>query len=160
MGRRSDRVAYHRGFLHLFGGMLEPGDRTAPPPNGDFDLAGSIARELREELGLEASELRDMTIVGIVRDLSIHQPELILDAPVTLNRKELGERFGAKADGEHTGIEFLHDDPDAAVSFLRTVPRMTPVAQAGVLLHGRCDWGDAWYEQACYVLYGDVPARS
>ena len=139
LGRRSDRVAFHRGHLHLFGGMLEPGDLTGAPGGGGQALTGSIIREVCEELGIEASEVTHTTIIAVVRDRAIHQPELIFDVSIALTREDLKERFANAADPEHTHIEFAADDSDSLRTFLQTAERLTPVAEAGILVHGRCD---------------------
>ena len=34
---------------------------------------------------------------------------------------------------------------------------VAPIAAAAMLLHGKIAWGEGWYEQACYLLYGDLP---
>lgn len=154
-GRRSDRVACHAGFLHTFGGMLEAADRDE---NG-YDIFGSAVRELHEETGIKQDEITDIVTSGLVRDTWLYQPELLFEATVALTRKELSDRFNpALSNGEHTGIEFVHDDPDAVVLLIEQAKPIAPVAQAALLLHGRHNWGAEWYEQTCYVLYGDLPS--
>ena len=154
-GRRSERVYYHQGYLQAAGGMLEQDDRL---DHGRYDLFGCMARELSEELGMGQEDLAAMTIIGLVRDKSILQPELLFDVEVNLSRKDLTARFTpARSDGEHTAIEFLYDDPEGYMPFLKATNLVTPVAQALLLLHGRLRWGAEWYEQICYVLYGDLP---
>lgn len=154
-GRRSQRVYYHQGYLQAAGGMLEQDDRL---DHGRYDLFGCMARELSEELGIGQEDLATMTIIGLVRDKSILQPELLFDVEVNLSRKDLASRFApTRSDGEHTAIEFLYDDPEGYMLFLKATNMVTPVAQALLLLHGRLRWGAEWYEQICYVLYGDLP---
>ena len=139
VGRRSERVAFHRGRLHLFGGMLEPDDLVGASKGDGQALTGSIIREVCEELGIDASEVANTAIIALVRDRAIHQPELIFDVTITLTRDDLKKRFANAADPEHTHIEFAADDPDSLRTFLQTAERLTPVAEAGILLHGRCD---------------------
>lgn len=154
-GRRSERVYYHQGCLHAAGGMLEQDDRL---DHGRCDLFGCMARELSEELGIGQEDLATMTVIGLVRDKSILQPELLFDVEVNLSRKDLTSRFTpTRSDGEHTAIEFLYDDPEGYMPFLNATNMVTPVAQALLLLHGRLRWGPEWYEQICYALYGDPP---
>lgn len=157
-GRRSRRVANHAGFLHAFGGMLEEADRCAK----GYDVFGSAARELREELGISEEELQEisvaMTVGGLVRDGTWHQPELLFEATTPMTRSDLRTRFDpALGEGEHTAIEFVHDDPDSIMPFIEQSAPVTPIAQAAMLLHGRHNWGVTWYEQTCYVLYGELP---
>ncbi|MCH9003037.1 MAG: hypothetical protein IIC02_10730, partial [Planctomycetes bacterium] len=142
-GRRSDRVYFHRRHLQAFGGMLEQDDRVE---DGRYDLFGRMARELSEELGVSQDQLATMTVIGLVRDKSILQPELLFDVEVNLTRRELTSRFSpTRSDGEHTAIEFLYDEPEGYLPFLIKTKRVTPVAQATLLLHGRLRWGVEWY---------------
>jgi hypothetical protein len=154
-GRRNRTVAFHGGYLHTFGGLVEKSDLGA----GDVcDLLGAIHRELGEELHLSSDDLRDTVITGLVRDRSILQPELLFDVSTTLSRRELVDRFNTIVEGqEHAGIEFVADEPDSIVPFLRQSAPVAPIAAAAMLLHGRIAWGEGWYEQTCYLLYGDLP---
>ena len=153
LGRRSRKVVFHAEHLHTFGGLLEEADRT---PQG-YDLAGSVRRELLEELGLNVADLSAMTITGLVRDRAIQQPELIFDVHFASTKGELSTTFAARHDDEHTGIEFVADDPDSVLAFLRHTSKVTPVAQAALLLHGKHAWGNQWYESTCVALHGQLP---
>jgi 8-oxo-dGTP pyrophosphatase MutT (NUDIX family) len=156
-GRRSAQVAFHTGHLHTFGGLLEPSDRDAV---GRFDMFGAAVRELNEELGIRKEEIAEIVIAGLVRDRNILQPEVLFEVTLTLSRAELAARFDPTLPGqEHTGLEFVHDDPEAIVPFVRRSTPVAPVAAAAMLLQGRHAWGTDWYEQSCYVLYGELPPK-
>ncbi|MEK6798880.1 MAG: hypothetical protein AABZ12_07950 [Planctomycetota bacterium] len=155
LGRRGPSVAYHAGFLHAFGGMLDETDRRA---DGTYDLFGAAQRELVEELGLQRGEVHDLSLIAVVRDLAIQQPEFVFEANVALSCKEIEARFRPGEPGqEHTGIEFAFGDPSSILPFLRRVAPVAPTAEAAVLLHGLFEWGREWYEQTCLVLYGEIP---
>jgi len=154
-GRRSDRVAFHAGFVHGFGGMLDEQDRGL---NKKFDLFGCIVREVCEELGLSSSHISDVRHVGLVRDNTLQQPEMLFDVTVAVDKAYLASRFEPSlSDGEHTKIEFVPDDPEGVATFLDRVDRMAPVAQAALLLHGRRVWRRDWYDRVCFVRFGRVP---
>ncbi|NOS99213.1 MAG: hypothetical protein HOP29_01135 [Phycisphaerales bacterium] len=154
MGRRSERVSFHQGHLHTFGGLLEERDRLS---DGRYDVYAGIRREIREELGIGAGAISDLVCVGLVRDASIQQPELLFDASLAVTSVELKRRFEAAGDEEHVRLEACDDLPDAVVPFIQRSGPMTPVAMAALLLHGKCNWGADWYEGACYVLFGALP---
>lgn len=157
-GRRNNSVAFHGGFLHTFGGLVEKSDLHA---NHVCDLVGAIRRELDEELHLSSDDLRDTVITGLVRDRTLLQPELLFDISTSLSRRELVDRFNTVVEGqEHAAIEFVPDDPDSIVPFLRKTAPVAPIAAAAMLLHGKISWGEAWYEQTCYVLFGEKPVQS
>jgi len=145
-GRRSDRVAYHPGHVHTFGGALEPADRMA---DGRIDAFDSVMRELHEELALKPQEIRDLFAVGIVRDTEIRQPELLFEARVTLTSRELIERWpSAESADEHESLVSMEDAPGAIAPFIRENQPIAPVAVGGLLLWGRSRWGEDWYEES------------
>lgn len=143
-GRRSQRVAYHAGHVHTFGGALEAVDIR---PDGTVDVFAALARELREELGLEPDEVTETVCIGLIHDREIWQPELLFDTTVRLTREALLDRLDRDADGEHTAIESLPDTPDAPVPFLMNTSPIAPVAIGALCLHGRRRWGERWYDE-------------
>jgi 8-oxo-dGTP pyrophosphatase MutT (NUDIX family) len=154
-GRRSQRVAVHAGYMHMFGGMLEEEDRR---PDGAYAVFGSALRELNEELGLRREEVSSIFISGLVRDRSLLQPELLFEVTTDLSRRDLVDRFSPQlANNEHTGIEFIEDDPEAIVPSLLRTESIAPVAQAAILIHGRHRWGDRWHGAAYKALYHEGP---
>ena len=155
-GRRGDRVVYHVGCLHTFGGTLEAEDRTA---DQSYDLWGAITRELFEEAHLEPGEILELVCTGLVRDALTLQPELLFDAHVSLTRREVLSRFDPKSDEEHTAIESCHDLPEAIVPFIQRSQPVVPVAVGAMMLHGAASWGHDWYESTAYVLFGELPPR-
>jgi len=156
-GRRGTRVAYHAGHVHPFGGMVDQRDRRA---DGSVDLFGAMLRELEEELGLTRDDVAETVVLGLVRDRRLLQPELIFDVTLHCTRRALEDRFDPqRSGGEHTAIEFLYDDPDAALPSLARLGPVTPVAEAAYLLHGYTQWGPGWYEQTCMSRYGEQAER-
>jgi len=155
LGRRRREMAFHGGYLHPVGGTLEPADRD---PVGRMDVFASMRRELLEELCVEPGEIVEMVCTGIIRDCSIHQPEMVFDARVTLRLEEVLARFEPDApDQEHTVLECCHDEPEAVAPFAKAAAPITPVAVGALLLHGHHDWGRDWYEQTCDALFGKLP---
>lgn len=156
LGRRSDRVHFHSGYLHPFGGMVEEADRRGAA----FDVFGAILRELGEELGVRADEIAEIHLLGLVRDRAIRQPELCFETTVALTREELFVRFRAlDSNEEHAGLEFVRDEPEAILPFLLKAEPVTPIAAAALLLHGRGRWGEEWYDRACFMYFKELPPR-
>lgn len=145
-GRRSMQVAFHAGYVHTFGGALEPGDRDA---TGAVDVFDSVRRELHEEVGVRPNELESLICVGLIRDTEILQPELLFEAHVPLTTAELIQRWaGAEARNEHHELVDLPDDSDAIVPFIHSCGKIAPVAVGGLMLHGLYRWGQGWYDRA------------
>ncbi len=144
-GRRSARVACHAGYVHTFGGGLEAGERNAA---GEFDTFGSVRRELAEELGLQPKDITSITCLGLIRDATIRQPELIFDACLTLTRAEVEARLSHDHEREHDAVAACRDEPDAIVPFITTADLIAPVAVGALCQHGRRCFGEDWYEDA------------
>lgn len=153
-GRRSQRVAFHAGHVHTFGGALEAADRSA---DGGVDPFASVSRELCEELGLERGELCDLECVGLIRDRQINQPEMLFEARLALSAAELRRRWqSAEARDEHDDLVTLADEPEAIVPFINTCGLIAPVAVGALLIRGQLKWGAAWLQSACTGLRADV----
>lgn len=122
LGVRNGKVAYYPSRIHPFAGSLEPAEGG--------DVFAAAARELEEELSLKRDELRELTLVGIVADATIRQPELIFRARTSLKRSEVEARLDP---AEHSAIFAIEANPQ---SLLRTAmdPRLTPVATAAITL--------------------------
>ncbi len=145
-GRRSDRVAYHAGHVHTFGGALEQQDQRE---DGRINAFDSLLRELREELSLTPDEFDPPVAVGLVRDREILQPELLFESRVRLTYEELIARWKtAESQDEHAELIRLDDAPEAIVPFIQTCGKIAPVAVAALLLHGRARWGQEWCDRA------------
>jgi len=155
-GRRSQRVSYHAGHVHTFGGALEVSDRQS---DGTIDPFASVCRELAEELAVEAAELTDLRCVGLIRDKEIHQPEMLFEARVGLSYGELAARWrAAETADEHEGLVQLADRPEAVVPFLVGCGPIAPVAVGALYLQGLAAWGEAWWREAADALPGRLRA--
>jgi len=144
-GRRSMRVACHSGYVHTFGGCIEPGERSE---EGIFDGYSCILRELTEELGLGQRDIKELLCLGIIRDSTILQPELIFDARVDLTRDDIAGRI--EPDGpneEHDGIVVCRDERQLIVPFIKSTELIAPVAVGALCLHGRRSFGERWYRR-------------
>ena len=145
LGRRSEAVAYHAGRIHPIGGCLEPlGDGKVPDP-----FAGIVA-ELEEELGLESPSVTGVVCLGLVRDKRLVQPEMVFDVTVSASADEVRAALsGAAGQAEHAELVVVRDHPASVVSFMEShIDDLTPVALAGLLLHGLRRCGGGWFASA------------
>lgn len=143
LGRRSERVAFHAGHVHAFGGGLEAGERRA---DNTIDAFASIRRELHEELALGPEDVREIRCMGLIRDAVIRQPELVFGVVLGLTREETAGRLDSDdPHQEHVAILACPDAPQAILPFIRSNPPVTPVAMGALCLHVRCHFGEASY---------------
>jgi hypothetical protein len=143
LGRRNATVAYYPNRVHPFSGALEPRD--------DLDVFDEVMRELREELGFVAADVREMVCTGIAEDVSIRQPELIFAVRSTRTHQEI--RRMVMRDEHHGSFDCVASAQgiDEALSSAKA---FTPVAVASILLFGRLEFGQAWFDRvaARFVL--------
>ncbi len=148
-GRRSDRVICHAGYVHTFGGGLEPADGLGQP---EIDPFSCIQRELNEELGITPAEITQMSCLGLLRDPSVHQPELIFDAWVELPRAEIEARMAPDGpEQEHAELLACREEPRAMTEFARHTRLLAPIALGALLLHGLQLFGRDWYNRTLAV---------
>jgi 8-oxo-dGTP pyrophosphatase MutT (NUDIX family) len=127
LGRRSDNVAYYPRRLHPFAGSLEPAD--------DLDLFAAARRELHEEVGLTGPDIVELACLGIVEDLRLRHPELILSARTTRTRASVSQSLMGN---EHTEAWNCRAEPAAIRLALNATPEaFTPVAVAALTLAAR-----------------------
>lgn len=142
-GRRNQKVACHAGWVHPFGGTVDPDDRDS---NGGLDVFAGMARELREELSLADDELVELVCLGMIHDPEIRQPELVFDAQVRCSRAELEARIQPD-DAEHVDVAACADDAGAYLDFIRRQQQVAPVAVGSLCLHARRVHGEAMYDR-------------
>lgn len=143
---RSNRVAFHANRIHPIGGMVQPPSPASPPPH-PYD---AMLTELTEETGMAADRVRQMLCLGMVRDKSIVQPELIFDVDLDVDVPQLRQGHQVAVDGaEHADLMPVRNLPASVVEFIRGhFDQLTPVALAALLLHGSRRWGTGWFTAA------------
>ena len=145
LGRRNAKVAYYPGRTHPFAGAMEP--RDGP------DVFAALGRELQEELSLTADDIHDMRCTGIVEDQGLRQPELIFAVRSLRTR----DQIEAQVDRAEHQTSFSLPATRQAVEAATRDPAMTPVAIASLLLWGRIEFGEEWFNQRD-VFYRQRPA--
>jgi 8-oxo-dGTP pyrophosphatase MutT (NUDIX family) len=150
LGRRSERVAYHGGYLHTIGGALEARDCADPE---HIDAFAAVLRELSEEVKITDAEVTSIECIGLARDTEILQPELLFEVRVSVPADDLCVRLDrTDPQQEHVGLEYCPDRPEAVVDFLHDSAPFAPVAAAAMMLRGSLTWGDEWYGAATAEL--------
>lgn len=150
LGRRSQRVAFHGGYLHTIGGALEMQDIDDP---ADIDAFAALLRELGEEVALAADEITATHCMGLIRDTDIHQPELLFDVHLGLAASDVCARLDHDdTKQEHVRLECCPNRPHAIVDFLRAARPVAPVAIATMMIHGMLTWGEQWYAEQTAAL--------
>ncbi len=136
LGRRNDKVAYHPARIHPFAGCLEPRE--------PMDVFMEALRELKEELGFAPADVSERRCLGMVEDMAIRQPELVILVRTGRSASEIERQLDA---GEHHATCSIEPEPDSAARAVREMRLLTPVAVGTILLWGREAFGQGWFEQ-------------
>ncbi len=145
LGQRGESVAHYPGRLHCFAGCVEP---------RDADVFTSIERELSEELSLKDDELAEIHCIGLARDPSLLQPELIFEVPVALDEQQLTARLDKS---EHDSICNIRSTAEGVNQMIEQGGSirgrvLTPIAMAAILLWGRRHLGNHWFARAAATV--------
>jgi hypothetical protein len=135
LGRRNANVAYYPSRVHPFAGALEPGE--------PLDVFEDVRRELREELSLEEDDVREIVCTGMANDLSLRQPEMIFAVRSNRDRRQIESQLDHE---EHRGVWVSGIDRKSIEAALASNEQFTPVARAAILLWGRLEFGDEWFD--------------
>lgn len=137
-GRRSQRVALYPGFIHPFGGTLEP-----PAEATVLDPFAEMRRELMEEVGIDADDIADLRIIAVVEDRHLRQPELLYAARTRLTTATITQRLDRH---EHSGCWMLPDEQQHLEAVLHSDDTITPVLAGALLAWGWRRFGDEWLD--------------
>jgi 8-oxo-dGTP pyrophosphatase MutT (NUDIX family) len=134
LGQRTGAVAYHPNRIHPFAGCMEP---------GDADPFATANRELDEELSIQKSEITDLTCIGLAEGQDLKQPEIIFTATSALKKSEVESRLDPT---EHHAVWSIPATADAVEKAVTEEIKLTPVAVAALLLWGRINLGQSWFD--------------
>lgn len=128
--RNTPRAGKIRG-LHLPGGHMESGE----------EIMETLAREIKEEVGLEENEWEPKSILGVTQSKETLASDIIYLCHTPLSSHEILSR---RTDGE-IGIKFIQNNPQdikmTMLTFLRTAS--TP-SIAALYLYGKQNFGLEW----------------
>lgn len=134
LGRRNAQVAYYPSRVHPFAGCMEPSEQ--------LDIFDDVRRELIEELSISQRQIQEMLCTGMVRDLSLRQPEFIFAVRVDQTLNQIESHLDPE---EHRGIFSAYATRESIEVALQSDESFTPVGIASLLLWGRIRFGDDWF---------------
>ena len=134
----------YNASLGIIGGFLDPTvDRN---PAGNPNLARSLAREIREELGIIAP-VQDMQALGLARDLTTPHWGLAFSTVLPTTKAELERKVRAgETDGEIQTLFFAEDSAEGLAALLSgaTAHPLSPAAAAAWSMYGLITYGADW----------------
>lgn len=134
------------------GGFVDPDSDVHAEQH--VDIVKAVERELEEELG--RYPVFETMCSGISYDRRTPHPEIHFCSKLGVTAAEaIGTR---SPDGEFSELIALPNTPEAVRSSLVSVNgrRMCGAGAAALLLHGRIEFGDAWFFDAAAAISGPI----
>ena len=138
LNQRSPAVAELPGHWHV-----TPAGHPHPPA----DIANAVWAELEEELAVKPSEVvpNSLRATGLVTNIATGKPEVTLTLKLSLSTDEVLARTAVDS-WEYTCLETLDWSAEGVAQWLtNNVEECVPVGHAALLLAGRNDFGETWF---------------
>ncbi len=136
-------VAVHEGRYHVIAGFFER-DR-------DLDIAGmpdpfaAMKREIREETGISASDIREQYCLGVVYDVTTPHGELCFLTRLHIPLEEVLKREPEDNEIEH--LLSLHVTEASLRDFILTNHgNISATGEPNLLMYGGMKYGETWFE--------------
>ena len=135
-------VDVHLGRYHVIGGFFERDlDMTGHP-----DPFRAIRREIREETGIQSSDIREQYCLGVVYDLTTPHSELCFLTRLNIPLAELQTR--TPEDNEVKQLLSLVVTAETLRDFvLKYHGNISPTGEANLLMYGSVKFGEQWFEE-------------
>jgi 8-oxo-dGTP pyrophosphatase MutT (NUDIX family) len=132
----------YAGRYHVIGGFA---DRDNDLQTSAFNPFDAIAREVREETGLDTSP-HSFICTGLAYDVLTPHPELcFLTHAADSHQAEEALKNGDK---EIHALEFLEDSAESLGNFLRqNHGKISATGEASLLLYGLHSYGESWFAE-------------
>ena len=135
-------VDVHVGRYHVIGGFFER----------DLDMAGqpdpfqAMRREIREETGIQAVDIREQYCLGVVYDLTTPHGELCFLTCLNIPLAEVQTR--TPEDNEVKQLSSLAVMEASLRDFvLKYHGNISPTGEANLLMYGAVKFGEKWFEE-------------
>ena len=135
-------VDVHVGRYHVIGGFFERDLDTTTHP-GPFR---AIRREIREETGIQSSDIHEQYCLGVVYDLTTPHSELCFLTRLNIPLAEVHTR--TPEDNEVKQLLSLAVTAETLRDFvLKYHGNISPTGEANLLMYGAVKFGEAWFEE-------------
>lgn len=143
------KTALHSGRFHVIAGFFERAldlDEAGQP-----DPFGAMRRELREETGIQASDIRAEYCLGAAYDLASPHGELYFWTQLAISLAEVRTREPEDDEVQH--LLALPATPDTLRDFILTNHgHISATGEPAFLLYGALCYGEAWFDEIMKTL--------
>ena len=137
----------HNGRMHVIGGFMERGvDGVDNAKNASPHPFAAMNREMREETGIQESDIREQLCLGVVYDTLVPHPELCfvtrLNIPLTTVSKRKPE------DNEVKELRMLRVNATTLKENIQANhSNISPTGEAALVLYGTWKFGEGWFKE-------------
>ena len=134
-------VDVYVGRYHVIGGFFERGlDSTG---DGQPDPFAAIRREICEETGIQAADIREQYCLGVVYDLATPHAELCFLTRLSIPLAEVRTREPEEDEIKH--IHVLHVTDESLRAFIvQNHGNISATGEPNLLLYGGVRFGEGW----------------
>ena len=137
-------VDVYVGRYHVIGGFFERELDMGTQP----DAFGAIRREIREETGIQASDIKEQYCLGVVYDLETPHGEMCFLTRLNVPLYEVLHNRTPEED-EIQQLYSLRVTAESLHEFIVTHHgNISATGEPNLLLYGRKKFGDAWFDEA------------
>ena len=137
-------VDVYVGRYHVIGGFFERDlDSTGSQQPDPF---GAIRREIREETGIQLSDIREQYCLGVVYDVATPHAEMCFLTHLTIPLAEVHKRV--PEEDEIKQLETLYVTKESLRDFLlKHHSKISATGEPNLLMYGGVRFGEEWVEE-------------
>ena len=145
---RRQGVDVYAGYYHVIGGFFERGLDMGEQP----DPFAAMRREIREETGIQAGDIREQFCLGVVYDLATPHGELCFLTELNTGLAEVRRRV--PEDDEVKELLALAATSEGLRDFvLSHHGNISATGEPNLLMYGAVRFGEGWFEEVVGRLY-------
>ncbi len=134
----------HDGRMHVIGGFIERGVDNAKDASPNPFAA--MNREMREETGIQESDIREQFCLGVVYDTLVPHPELCFVTRLTIPLTTLSKR--KPEDNEVKELRMLRVNATTLKESIQANhSNISPTGEAALVLYGTWKFGEGWFKE-------------
>jgi 8-oxo-dGTP pyrophosphatase MutT (NUDIX family) len=147
---RRQGVDVYAGRYHVIGGFFERDLDMGKQP----DPFAAVRREIREETGIQASDIRGQFCLGVVYDLALPHGELCFLTELNIGLAEVRGRV--PEDDEVKELSALAATVEGLRDFvLAHHGNISATGEANLLMYGAVRFGEGWFEEVVRRVQGN-----
>ncbi len=147
---RRQGVDVYAGYYHVIGGFFERGLDMGEQP----DPFAAMRREIREETGIQAGDIREQFCLGVVYDLATPHGELCFLTELNTGLAEVRRRV--PEDDEVKELLALAATSEGLRDFvLSHHGNISATGEPNLLMYGAVRFGQEWFEEVMGRIQGN-----